>query len=93
MKTYTLNGTQVFLARTSDIEASPLKTCDEIGAYNIEDYNGCDTLLTLDDAECGTYSEGEPIMLAECVRPSTTTGHLSALAWRTQSAAGTRVNI
>lgn len=66
MKTYTLNGTQVFLARTSDIEANPLKTCDEIGAFNLENYNGCETLLTLDDAECGTYSEGEPIMLAEC---------------------------
>lgn len=70
MKTYRLNGQNVFLARDYDMPGvKPLDYIGDIGAYRAEDYNGCDTMLTTDEAYSGETSDAVEIVATVCTNP------------------------
>lgn len=70
IQVYSFNGTLVFLAYTDDMPGvKPLETAGDIGAYNVNDYNGCDVCLTTDDIYSGPSEDGAGIITAECVNP------------------------
>lgn len=67
---YTLNGTLVFLAYTDDMpNVAPIEVVGNIGAYSINDYNGCDVCLTTDDVYSAPSDGGTAIIAANCVNP------------------------
>lgn len=71
IQVYTYNGTLVFLADMDDLpNVEPIATDGAgIGAYRLDDYNGCDVCVTIDDSYSCNSDDGTPIVAEYCTNP------------------------